>query len=152
MLAVFDLDGTLIDNKEAVRYAYLRAGVAMPDDAWGKPVGDWCTKEQHEMKQSVYFNSLLEYGRRGPGIGFWTSIGGAPKVIITGASLRSAYDSLDFLQTPRDFLAMHGASLREKVAWVKGAMTVQPVLYVDSDSSIANEIWKETKCHILVPA
>ena len=39
---VWDLDGTLLDSRDAVRRAYLEAGVVMPDDAWGKPWQVWC--------------------------------------------------------------------------------------------------------------
>lgn len=148
MLTVFDLDGTLIDNEEAVRYAYLRAGVVMPSGAWGKPAGNWCTEEQHKMKQAFYLNSLAEYGREGPALIAWNVCAGS-KSIITGASLRSAHDSLDFLEIPKRYLAMYGASIGEKIAWVKGAMISQEVLYIDMDRSISIEIQKETKCKIL---
>jgi phosphoglycolate phosphatase-like HAD superfamily hydrolase len=147
VLTVFDLDGTLIDNEEAVRYAYLRAGVAMPSDAWGKPAGNWCTEEQHEIKQAFYMNSLMEYGKEGPALLAWNVCLG-PKAIITGASLRSAQDSLDFIEIPHTCLALCGASIKEKIAWIKGAMTSQEVLYIDMDRAISKEIQKETLCKI----
>lgn len=38
---IFDLDGVLVDTRDAVCQAYKQAGVDMPDDAWGKPWTDW---------------------------------------------------------------------------------------------------------------
>jgi hypothetical protein len=147
---VFDLDGTLIDNEEAVRYAYLRAGVVMPQGAWGKPVGDWCTKEQHKQKQTYYFTSLAEYGRKGLAIPYWDNCNDNKRV-ITGASKISACESLDFLGIPHAYLALYGASIREKIAWIKGVMTSQSAVYIDSDPEIAKEIEKETWCSVIVP-
>lgn len=150
MLAVFDLDGTLIDNEVAVREAYRMAGVAMPDDAWGKPVGGWCTPEQHAIKQEVYKACLNLYGRDGLGLFYWTTAF-AHKTILTGASRRSAHDALEFLGIPGGNLSLYGASLVEKIAWINGAMKVEPIVYVDCDRDIAMKIEKETKCRILVP-
>lgn len=38
---IFDLDGVLVDTKDAVRKAYEIVGVYMPDEAWGRPFAAW---------------------------------------------------------------------------------------------------------------
>lgn len=55
---VFDLDGTLLDSRDAVRRAYLEVGVTMPDDAWGTPWQSWCGIEEHSAKVRVYQRML----------------------------------------------------------------------------------------------
>lgn len=42
---VFDVDGCVADTEAAVREAYWRAGVTMPDSAWGKRASDWLLEE-----------------------------------------------------------------------------------------------------------
>jgi hypothetical protein len=150
MLAVFDLDGTLIDNELAVRNAYKMAGVTMPDDAWGNPIGDWCTPEQYKVKQEVYRSCLKLYAKDGLGLFYWTT-SFAYKTILTGASRRSAFDALYFLGIPGGNLSLVSATLEDKIGWIKKAMLDNPVTYVDCDRRIAEKIKKETKCHILVP-
>lgn len=62
---VFDMDGTIVDSYAAVREAYKRAGLVLPDDAWGKPAHEWgCTSHVHKMKSSLYPMILLRLGRR----------------------------------------------------------------------------------------
>jgi phosphoglycolate phosphatase-like HAD superfamily hydrolase len=56
---VFDLDGVLIDSRDAVREAYKRVGCVMPDDAWGRPWYEWCGIEPHTRKVAVYKQMIL---------------------------------------------------------------------------------------------
>lgn len=61
---IFDMDGTLVDSREAVRLAYLEVGIVMPDNAWGKRWQEWLPqaceplgldpKRVRERKQEVY--------------------------------------------------------------------------------------------------
>jgi hypothetical protein len=51
---VFDLDGTLIDTRDAVVEAYRRAGALMPRDAWGKPWWEWTDARTHDIKNLHY--------------------------------------------------------------------------------------------------
>jgi phosphoglycolate phosphatase-like HAD superfamily hydrolase len=66
---VFDLDGVLVDTREAVRQAYKDAGVIMPDDAWGKPWQSWliemCSDYRTAMlvhaEKDVQYKRLIEH-------------------------------------------------------------------------------------------
>jgi hypothetical protein len=52
MTFVFDLDGTLIDNRLAIAEAYRAAGVhEVPVDV---PWTEFCTKAQHDRKNEMY--------------------------------------------------------------------------------------------------
>lgn len=55
---IYDLDGTLLDSRDAVRRAYAEVGVTMPDDAWGRPWQTWCGVEPHSRKVVVYDRML----------------------------------------------------------------------------------------------
>ena len=56
---VFDLDGTLLDSRDAVKRAYLEAGVEMPDGVWGSPWQSWCGIAAHSVKTRIYRDMLM---------------------------------------------------------------------------------------------
>lgn len=67
LFVAFDMDGCLVDTREAVEWAYWFVGVKMPTTAWGKPwhewlpdyVGDPETAAQiHNDKNEVYLKML----------------------------------------------------------------------------------------------
>ena len=67
MIHVFDMDGTLVDSRDAVRASYADVGITMPDDAWGKPWRHWlpqlCSRST-ELAQEVHQNKNEAYMRR----------------------------------------------------------------------------------------
>lgn len=64
MFLVFDLDGTIIDTKQAVYAAYASVGVQMPEDAWGKPWYEWLDdSDAHRRKAEVYHEFIPGYSR-----------------------------------------------------------------------------------------
>lgn len=153
MLFAFDLDGTLIDNEQAVRIAYARAGVTMPERAWGSPVGAWCTPEQHQMKQRIYFECLQEHAKPGPALALWNFLmlrSYDSVAILTGASFESAQDSMISVGIPWMYLAVHGASVQDKAKWIKDQKDT--VVYIDADAEHAYAVKGEADCRILIVA
>ena len=58
-MIVFDLDGVLADTRAIVREAYQRAGVHMPDWAWGQPWEMWLQNPfVHARKQELYHGMI----------------------------------------------------------------------------------------------
>lgn len=66
-MMIFDMDGTLVDTRDAVRMAYHDVGVAMPGSAWGKPWTQWLpdvcgsvqrATELHAAKEKRYADRL----------------------------------------------------------------------------------------------
>jgi len=152
MLYVFDLDGTLIDSQAAVIEAYRAAGVDMPADAWGAPVGDWCSPAQHELKQKLYPKMLQEYAYIGPARQLWNYLVQDERCIATGASRKSADAALEFLGIDPAELALCGASTEAKAEFIEKKMSEHDmVIYVDSDHAIGRSMQWRTKCAILTP-
>ena len=61
MTYLFDLDGTLVNTRLAVKEAYRQVGIEMPDDAWGKPWTEWLNnKFAHDAKAKIYPDVLKE--------------------------------------------------------------------------------------------
>lgn len=67
----FDLDGTLVDTRDAVRRSYRIAGVEMPDYAFGLPWQEWLPQlvddtleatQIHQTKTSIYLDILNSDG------------------------------------------------------------------------------------------
>jgi len=55
MLLAFDLDGTLVDSRDAVLKSYRAAGVEPPEDFWGKPWRAWLSdKRAHDRKNEEF--------------------------------------------------------------------------------------------------
>ena len=88
---IFDIDGTLVDTRVALRDAYIAAGVdpSLIAEFCGKsPWKAWCTQEIHDKKTALYRSALLKYGKRGPAyplLKYVKSIG-VEVAALTGAS------------------------------------------------------------------
>lgn len=82
---VFDLDGTLVDSKDALIAAYEFAGVKNPEPLLATAWPKWCTLEQHSIKNDVYPSMLKRYGKLLP-LAKFASKGNWP--VITFASRR----------------------------------------------------------------
>jgi phosphoglycolate phosphatase-like HAD superfamily hydrolase len=61
MKFVFDLDGTLIDNRQAIVEAYRAVGVH--EVPFSMPWHDFCSQAQHNAKARVYPEMLERYAR-----------------------------------------------------------------------------------------
>jgi hypothetical protein len=59
MLYSFDLDGTLIDSREAVYASYVEVGVSPPADFFSRPWQEWLNDETlHNRKNVVYVQKI----------------------------------------------------------------------------------------------
>jgi hypothetical protein len=129
MTYAFDLDGTLIDTKEAVVQAYRIAGVEMPEDAWGKPWHEWLKDETiHHKKNEVYPDMLKQFASVLP---LFTIALRLNAPVITGASneaviaIQSVFGSLNIVGIQ--------CSRLEKILWLNRQR--ERGCYVDDDDA-----------------
>lgn len=80
----YDLDGTIVDTRPAVKAAYLAAGLSeYKDEYWGKTAAEWhCPPDVHARKSQLY-GQYLHLATPGWAYRFYTATPGA---ILTGAS------------------------------------------------------------------
>lgn len=140
MRHVFDLDGTLLDNRRAVREAYREAGVIMPDDAWGRPWQEWLDSEAlHKAKNLAYPVMLGIHGRPLPPLRDLEralAMGDAVE-ILTSASEDATQHALAFLGHP-DLPRITGASRDEKYNILSRALVAGT--YYDDDVAFARRV------------
>jgi hypothetical protein len=151
---VFDLDETLVHTREAVRQAYLGAGVVMPDDAFGKPFYEWNARTLdnkliHHRKHQLYPEMVQRFAERTPLLDDCI----ARKLtieIITGAS----YDATVALRFQNRLLPataiIHKCSLNrmDKVHWLaKNGWGI----YVDDDAATLALVKEFTTWKVLSP-
>jgi FMN phosphatase YigB (HAD superfamily) len=67
----FDIDGVLIDSRDIVKESYKKAGVDMPNEAWGHPWQSWLPNvagsyyeaaQLHSKKTEIYVELLKNDG------------------------------------------------------------------------------------------
>jgi FMN phosphatase YigB (HAD superfamily) len=139
---VFDLDGCLVNTRAAVKEAYRCAGVEMPEDAWGKPVGSWCTPEQHVLKNQYYGDCLARLASPGPAFMLWKSLTGFPRIILTGASHEAL--RLNLLHYP-ELMSAH--NVQAGLTWLQKRdelLRLGKGFYIDDDREVGEEITKDT--------
>lgn len=111
MLIAFDLDGVLVDTRQATEEAYKAVGVHMPPNAWGQPWHVWLNDPVlHAKKQSIYPKYLKAYARERPLYRMAQAMG-AP--VLTCASDKSI-DAISTMYGPLDFYrvdSQHGKAL-----------------------------------------
>lgn len=146
---VFDLDGTLVETRLAVFTAYMRAGVVMPQDAWGRSASEWLTDpEVHRRKVAAYPEKLRLHGQILPLLKYAQDLE-AP--IITGASAESV-SALEKTFSIKLNVQLFGASTEDKIHWLK---TYNPGtarrIYVDDNLRACIEIRGRTTWYTVLP-
>lgn len=99
---VFDMDGVLVDSKDAVIETYRRAGTDAAASNWGRPWRGWVSPEVHELKGRLYPEVLMDLGRPGPMLGTFKRLlnaGDDLVLVATGASWASITAVARFLHT-----------------------------------------------------
>lgn len=99
---IFDMDGVLVDTKEANRMAYEAVGVTMPENAFGKPWTDWLIDAvgnnldeadlRHRAKTDAY-GAMIPYINTLPPASLMDGLMSTGKVfvgIVTGAARTTA--------------------------------------------------------------
>jgi len=134
MRIVFDLDGTLVHTREAVRHAYRLAGVEMPEDAHGKPFHEWCDDNVIHQRKHIYYPAMVKCHAKRTTL-FEECLRRDMCIdVITGASMDavSTLRNLQFLPWKR--VQVHAWSLNvvQKIDWLARHGWG---LYVDDDIS-----------------
>lgn len=121
---VFDLDGTLIDTREAVRQAYLAVGIVQPEEAWGRlPWQEWlpplCDSPEHarflHTKKNEHYEEML--ARFAIPLPCWDIAASLKAPIITGASI-TAVHAVQTLFRRRLNVKANGVNRHGKAAWL----------------------------------
>lgn len=148
MLLAFDLDGTLLDTREAVRHAYVLAGVTPPDDWWGQPWTQWLSDPAvHQRKNEIYQEIAPQMVRPLPLLLLARRV---PHYIVTGCSA-AAYLMLRHLfhLTPLDVYV--GQTLPQRIATLQRLGAAG--LYFDDHLPTAQAVQEQTgwTCYHALP-
>lgn len=148
MLIAFDLDGTLLDTRAAVREAYVQAGVIPPDDWWGQPWTQWLSDPvAHQRKNEIYQQIAPQMVRALPLLQLSRTV---PHYIVTGCSA-AAYSMLCklFHLAPVDVYV--GQTLPQRIATLR---RLGPVgMYFDDHLPTAQAVQEQTgwTCYHALP-
>tara|TARA_R110000824_G_scaffold58288_1_gene157709 strand:- start:3433 stop:3933 length:501 start_codon:yes stop_codon:yes gene_type:complete len=150
MTYLFDLDGTLVNTRLAVKEAYRQVGIEMPDDAWGKPWTEWLNnKFAHDAKAKIYPDVLKEFAEPLP---LYRYVQQTQAPVITGASrdavraINDMFGSLNVIITC--------ATRQRKVEIIQQYIHEKKddITYVDDDIQMHKEIKKANlSCSVLLP-
>lgn len=92
-MIVFDVDGVLVDSKQLVMDCYRRAGVRMPDEAWGLPWHTWLDDARAHDKKNRYYLEAIDKGALplldGTGLVLELIAADVPLGFATGSSLEA---------------------------------------------------------------
>jgi hypothetical protein len=127
---IFDMDGTIVDSYLAVRAAYKKAGLALPEDAWGKTAAEWdCPQAVHEMKKRLYPTILRSHGRRLHAADLLEIVHGH---VLTGASIEAVDAVRKFLGFKFDVVG-HSCNQDRKINILRQLSREHKIIYVDDD-------------------
>ena len=147
MCYVFDLDGTLVDTRQAVVEAYRAIGVEMPEDAWGKPYREWLPQPKwqlHEQKAVVYPTTLARFGKK---LGLYDFVKAKGYPVLTGAS----YSATLTIQREWGVLNIVGYGMRLEQKAYQLNKNFPHCTYVDDLESARAFIKEYTTCHVISP-
>lgn len=144
---VFDLDGTLVNTQESVRQAYLKAGITMPNDAWGTPWFDWCPRNVHELKNLHYPEMLNRYATTLP---LFDVAVGTNAPVITGASA-NAVTAVKRRFCSNLNVQAFGLTRIQKAEWLTRHWRQGSNIYVDDDQVTRQVIEERTRWLALSP-
>lgn len=159
---VFDLDGTLVDTRQAVTQAYRWAGVELPDHAWGRPWQEWLpqllkyednaedplaqsAEQVHKLKNHYYQYTLKLYARALPCLERATH---RSLVVLTGASRDAVTTLLKWNRSEKFAVIYSDLRLDDKIDWLNAR---PPGVYVDDDARVRERLVVATDWHVLSP-
>lgn len=142
-LFAFDLDGTLIHNRQAVVEAYRMAGIDMPYDAWGKPASAWLPEDAaqaHAAKNQFYPKALELYAKPGRALNLFRAVAYHNDVlIVTGASQQGAAAAIKFLGIDIATNHVHTgcSALEKRKIFADMSRVYKHCFFIDSDETQA---------------
>ena len=138
---VYDMDGTLIDTKEAVFRAYESANFNMTEELWNKPWQEiGISKEQHDEKCKIYPHFLKKYSKP---LALYYLYQKIPGYILTGASLDACREIVKLYNIPH-YMIKCNLTKEEKIQILQG-LGYENCYYYDDDVSIENDIITRTR-------
>lgn len=151
MLYAFDLDGTLVDTRQAVLRAYMDVGVTPPDDFFVRPWHTWLTsyennQAKHDAKNARY-RELMHLVRPMPLLELFRELSRHNKVVLTGASK----DAVHTIYTHFDIKCsktLWGLTVDQKIGYMN-SFGDRGIMFEDQLQA-ADKMRKETKwtiCH-----
>ena len=131
---VWDLDGTLVDTKQANRLAYKSLGINPPDDFHVRPWQEWCSEEVHDEKGKIIGRFILNHARPLQLLNVWEANGRGK--IITNASTEAIQAIRNTFPQLADADIKGGLRSYEKTAWLR-VYAPTGVYFDDSEKTIA---------------
>lgn len=140
MVIVTDLDGTLVDTREAVLAAYREVGVEPPPGAWGRPWREWLDDiSLHRRKNEIYPRHLHERAKALPALKLVQHAAneGARVIVLTAASEDAALVVFDRFHIVHNARLYAGLSLERRVEIAASLRRehTEPVIYLDDDAA-----------------
>lgn len=150
----FDLDGTLADTQTLVVLAYAKAGVVMPQSAWGLAWKEWlvdyfggdevAAQRAHKHKTAVYTTMLGREPERIhalPALEVLRDLSTVPKhrvFVLTGASGSAAEAVATAIGLPKRLLSGTGLTPDQKAAALREVAAYG--VYVDDNGKHGQHI------------
>jgi hypothetical protein len=138
MIQVFDMDGVLVDTREANEWAYRQCGVEPPPDHHTRPWQEWCTKEQHDAKAETFPEGLKLHGRELPLLE--QALNASIAVVLTNASTLSLVAVLGAFPRLAQLPIVWNMRPDEKLAWLQAR---GPGYYWDDSEAFCLRAQKE---------
>lgn len=158
MRYAFDLDGTLVDSREAILSAYHLAGANPPPNFFMLSRDQWLVgpsaEEVHKAKNKIYIKSIPTMVRRLPLMDLYEALCWEERVeitILTGAS-REAARAVMKAHSRKPYYKndmICGITVSEKIAWMNDGDI--GIMFEDQEEA-AKRMKKETQwtiCHTL---
>lgn len=126
----FDLDGTLVDNKKAVKRSYEKAGVTPPEDFWGKPSKEWLRDPSATYRKNRIYTEIAPLLNIPlPTLDIY--LANYPSPIITGASQDGAVTTLKSCLVPFDPTLLYTGCTAEDKADILNNLSEKGTYYDD---------------------
>jgi len=147
----FDLDGTLIDSREAVYRSYIDAGVTPPKDFFGKPFSEWFEGTADEAnvvraKKAAAYASRVDSITCLPLMSLFKILGRQltdQVTLVTGASAESVRLLASRFAFPLNVAYVTGCTMGDKVDAL--LRTSEEGIMFEDDRAVAAYLRKHTR-------
>lgn len=149
MMHVFDMDGTLVDTRVAIKEAYRLAGINMPDDAFGRPWRKWCPVAVHQNK-NVHYQKTIELASEMWCMGALRELVllHRPVYILTGASTEAVHAVIRRFNIHPSVRFKAELSRHQKANWL---LIHGLGVYVDDDAQTRVIVERKTQWKVFSP-